>query len=104
MAAANRSIGNCFNAKASGRTAEAINALVAEKGEAAMRRGEVGAVILAGGMATRFGGVVKAAVEAVIEEVPADFHVPPFFDPQVEHGLETKRIVVADIFGTCHHC
>jgi UTP--glucose-1-phosphate uridylyltransferase len=30
-----------------------------------MRRGEVGAVILAGGMATRFGGVVKAAVEVL---------------------------------------
>ena len=33
-----------------------------EKGAQALRRGEVGAVILAGGMATRFGGVVKAAV------------------------------------------
>jgi UTP--glucose-1-phosphate uridylyltransferase len=32
-------------------------------GLAAMRRGEVAAVVLAGGMATRFGGVVKAAVE-----------------------------------------
>ena len=37
----------------------------AERGEAAMRRGEVAAVILAGGMATRFGGVVKAAVEVL---------------------------------------
>jgi UTP--glucose-1-phosphate uridylyltransferase len=34
-------------------------------GEDAMRRGEVAAVILAGGMATRFGGVVKAAVEVL---------------------------------------
>jgi UTP--glucose-1-phosphate uridylyltransferase len=34
-------------------------------GEEAIRRGEVGAVVLAGGMATRFGGVVKAAVEVV---------------------------------------
>jgi UTP--glucose-1-phosphate uridylyltransferase len=32
-------------------------------GIAAIRRGEVAAVVLAGGMATRFGGVVKAAVE-----------------------------------------
>lgn len=32
-------------------------------GEDAIRGGEVAAVILAGGMATRFGGVVKAAVE-----------------------------------------
>jgi UTP--glucose-1-phosphate uridylyltransferase len=33
------------------------------KGEAAIRAGKVAAVVLAGGMATRFGGVVKAAVE-----------------------------------------
>jgi UTP--glucose-1-phosphate uridylyltransferase len=32
-------------------------------GEAALRRGEVGLVVLNGGMATRFGGVVKGAVE-----------------------------------------
>jgi UTP--glucose-1-phosphate uridylyltransferase len=32
-------------------------------GRAAIARGEVAAVVLAGGMATRFGGVVKAAVE-----------------------------------------
>ncbi|MFM2419141.1 MAG: hypothetical protein RL385_3864 [Pseudomonadota bacterium] len=32
-------------------------------GIGAIRRGEVAAVVLAGGMATRFGGVVKAAVE-----------------------------------------
>ena len=36
-----------------------------ERGFEAMRNGEVAAVILAGGMATRFGGVVKAAVEVV---------------------------------------
>jgi UTP--glucose-1-phosphate uridylyltransferase len=34
-------------------------------GEAALRRGEVGVIVLAGGMATRFGGVVKAAVPVV---------------------------------------
>jgi UTP--glucose-1-phosphate uridylyltransferase len=38
---------------------------LAERGEEAMRGGEVAAVILAGGMATRFGGVVKAAVEVL---------------------------------------
>ena len=38
---------------------------LAARGEEAMRRGEVAAVILAGGMATRFGGVVKAAVEVL---------------------------------------
>jgi UTP--glucose-1-phosphate uridylyltransferase len=40
-------------------------ARLAEIGTAAMQRGEVGAVVLAGGMATRFGGVVKAVVEAL---------------------------------------
>ena len=36
-----------------------------EAGLDALRRGEVAQVVLAGGMATRFGGVVKAALEAV---------------------------------------
>ncbi len=36
-----------------------------ERGMAALRAGEVGCVVLAGGMATRFGGVVKAEVEAL---------------------------------------
>jgi UTP--glucose-1-phosphate uridylyltransferase len=36
-----------------------------ERGLAAMRGGEVGCVVLAGGMATRFGGVVKAQVDAL---------------------------------------
>ncbi|MDH3201848.1 MAG: UTP--glucose-1-phosphate uridylyltransferase [Myxococcales bacterium] len=36
-----------------------------ELGTEAMHRGEVAAVILAGGMATRFGGAVKAAVEVL---------------------------------------
>lgn len=35
------------------------------RGREALRSGLVGAVVLAGGMATRFGGVVKAGVEAV---------------------------------------
>lgn len=34
-------------------------------GREAISRGEVGVVVLAGGMATRFGGVVKAGVEAI---------------------------------------
>ncbi len=38
---------------------------LAAKGNEAIAAGQVGAVILAGGMATRFGGVVKAGVEAV---------------------------------------
>jgi len=35
---------------------------IAQRGKQALARGEVGVVILAGGMATRFGGVVKATV------------------------------------------
>lgn len=38
---------------------------LAELGLAALRAGQVGCVVLAGGMATRFGGVVKAEVEAL---------------------------------------
>ncbi|MGD8861507.1 MAG: UTP--glucose-1-phosphate uridylyltransferase [Myxococcales bacterium] len=36
-----------------------------ERGLEAMRNGELGCVVLAGGMATRFGGVVKAQVDAL---------------------------------------
>lgn len=38
---------------------------LAARGLDALERGEVGCVVLAGGMATRFGGVVKAAVPAL---------------------------------------
>ena len=38
---------------------------LAEIGRAALVRGEVGVIVLAGGMATRFGGVVKAVVEVL---------------------------------------
>jgi UTP--glucose-1-phosphate uridylyltransferase len=38
---------------------------LAARGREALRAGQVGAIVLAGGMATRFGGVVKAGVEAV---------------------------------------
>jgi UTP--glucose-1-phosphate uridylyltransferase len=39
--------------------------VLAAIGRAALAKGEVGVVVLAGGMATRFGGVVKAVVEVV---------------------------------------
>ncbi|MGB5192906.1 MAG: UTP--glucose-1-phosphate uridylyltransferase [Polyangiales bacterium] len=42
-----------------------VRKALSERGQEAMRRGEVASVILAGGMATRFGGVVKAAVEVL---------------------------------------
>lgn len=41
-------------------------------GKAAVARGEVGIVVLAGGMATRFGGVVKATVPAIDEHTFLD--------------------------------
>lgn len=44
-------------------------ALFAE-GEAALRRGEVACVVLAGGMATRFGSVVKGLASLELPEVP----------------------------------
>ena len=43
----------------------AKRAALEAKGLEALRRGEVGAVVLAGGMATRFGGVVKASVKVL---------------------------------------
>src|SRR5687767_14906168 len=43
----------------------AARAALEERGLQAISAGEVGVVILAGGMATRFGGVVKAAAEVV---------------------------------------
>ena len=46
------------------RDSEAGKALAAI-GQGALSRGEVGVIVLAGGMATRFGGVVKAVVEVV---------------------------------------
>ena len=46
------------------RESDAFRQLAA-RGREAIRAGKVGAVVLAGGMATRFGGVVKAVVEVV---------------------------------------
>lgn len=43
----------------------AEHAALVERGGAAIARGEVALVVLAGGMATRMGGVVKALVEAI---------------------------------------
>jgi UTP--glucose-1-phosphate uridylyltransferase len=45
---------------------------LAELGRAAIARGEVGAVVLAGGMATRFGGVVKAGARCLDEHTFLD--------------------------------
>lgn len=48
------------------------------RGIEALRAGQVGAVVLAGGMATRFGGVVKAGVEAVLGRTFLDLKLSDF--------------------------
>lgn len=53
----------------------AERARLAAIGERAIAAGKVGAVVLAGGMATRFGGVVKAAVPAVLGRTFLDLKV-----------------------------
>lgn len=53
----------------------AERARLATIGERAISLGKVGAVVLAGGMATRFGGVVKAAVPAVLGRTFLDLKV-----------------------------
>ncbi len=54
-------------------------------GAEAIRRGEVASVILAGGMATRFGGVVKAGVEVL-------------------DGASFLELKLRDIAATAHRC
>jgi len=44
------------------------HAQLVEKGKAALKDGAVGAVVLAGGMATRFGGAIKALVPAAADQ------------------------------------
>jgi UTP--glucose-1-phosphate uridylyltransferase len=61
----------------------AERAALRERGLAAIREGRVGAVILAGGMATRFGGVVKAAVPVLGERT--------FLEIKVEDVAEAAR-------------
>ncbi len=49
-----------------------------ERGLDALRKGEVGALVLAGGMATRFGGVVKATVPAIDNHTFLDLKLADF--------------------------
>lgn len=56
----------------------AERAALAERGARALERGEVGVIVLAGGMATRFGGVVKATM--------------PVFDERSFLELELERV------------
>ncbi|MBK8172606.1 MAG: UTP--glucose-1-phosphate uridylyltransferase [Sandaracinaceae bacterium] len=55
-------------------------------GTAAIARGEVASVVLAGGMATRFGGVVKAAVDALPGRSFLDLKLA-----QIERVAETAK-------------
>ena len=58
-------------------------------GQEALRAGEVAQVVLAGGMATRFGGVVKAVVEAVDGQ--------SFLDVQVAATRELEHALGAEV-------
>lgn len=82
-------------------------------GEAAIAAGKAGVVILAGGMATRFGGVVKATVEAVdghtfldlkLRDVAAAAkraggRVPAFVMTSFATDAEVQRAVEAEDHG-----
>lgn len=61
-------------------------AALRERGLAAIREGRVGAVILAGGMATRFGGVVKAAVPVLGERTFLEIKVDDVADAASDAG------------------
>ena len=77
-----------------------------DQGLAAIATGEVGAVVLAGGMATRFGGVVKAAVpvldgksflelklaDAKHAAMQADHPVPVFLMTSFATDADVKRL------------
>jgi UTP--glucose-1-phosphate uridylyltransferase len=49
--------------------------MLARRGNEAIAEGQVGVVVLAGGMATRFGGVVKALVDAIPDQTFLDLKV-----------------------------
>lgn len=63
---------------------ESETARLEKIGRAAIARGEIGILLLAGGMATRFGGVVKAEVEVV--------HGVSFLDAKVRDAARTARL------------
>ncbi len=88
-------------------------AALAERGREAIARGEVGAVVLAGGMATRFGGVVKAGVEALegqsfLEVKLRDFQraaehgpVPVYLMTSFATDAEVARLAAPFSTATC---
>lgn len=76
---------------------------LAEAGKAALARGEVAVCVLAGGMATRMGGVVKALVEALPGKTFLDLRLGEQesmkrrFDAEVPLWLMTSRATDAKI-------
>lgn len=72
-----------------------------DKGLRAIREGQVAAVILAGGMATRFGGVVKAAVPAILGRTFLDIKLADIAKTARDAG-GTIPVFVMTSFAT--HC
>ena len=68
---------------------------LAERGAAAIRAGQVGAVVLAGGMATRFGGVVKAAVDALPGRTFLNLKLQDLRTAAREHGGRVPTYVMS---------
>lgn len=70
-----------------------------ERGLAELRAGRVATVVLAGGMATRFGGVVKAAVPVLEQHTFLDLKLRDF--ARVAHGANTPlRVYLMTSFAT----
>lgn len=66
-----------------------------ERGREALSRQQVGAVILAGGMATRFGGVVKAAVPVIGGKTFLQLKLE-----QIHRVAPSARVLVMSSFAT----
>jgi len=66
--------------------ATAEGAAAVERGRAAIARGEVAFIVLAGGMATRMGGVVKALVEALPQLTFLGYRVREIDQLRLRHG------------------
>lgn len=63
-------------------------------GAAALARGEVGVLVLAGGMATRFGGVVKSAVKVLRDRSFLDLKVADVAQESRERGVQVPAYVM----------
>jgi UTP--glucose-1-phosphate uridylyltransferase len=74
---------------------------LSERGLEALVRGEVAAIVLAGGMATRFGGVVKAAVEVSAGRSFLDLKLRDF-EQLAERAGSRMRVLLMTSFATHH--